>query len=115
MIQDYSRRTTTGNRCKKRNADKKMCSSQGGRVHKVIGALIVLVMGIGICISFWMSREINESLHQLSVDKKEQEKLMNSHESLMQERDGLLSREKIEMAAVKRGLFQPTKRQVYRP
>lgn len=114
MIKDYSRRCTE-NPGKKRNTDKKKRSSQGGRVHKAVGVLIILVMGIGISISFWMSREINESLHQLSVDKNEQEKLMKSHESLMQERDSLLSREKIEMAAMERGLFQPTKRQVYRP
>lgn len=115
MIQDYSRRATSNQR-KKKNTEKTMRPSQRrGGVHKVFGVLILLVMGIGVSISFWMSREINESLNQLSVDKKEQEKLMKSHESLMLERDSLLSREKIEMAAMERGLFQPTKRQVYRP
>ena len=115
MIQDYSRRAATSNTRTKRKKDKKMRSFNGRRVHKIIGIFFVLVLGAGISVSFWMSREINQKLHQLSVDKKEQEKLMKSHESLMRERDSLLSREKIEMAAMKRGLFQPTKRQVFRP
>ena len=115
MIQDYSRRGTSSQRKKKNTKQTMRPSQRSGGVHKVFGALILLVMGIGVSISFWMSREINQSLNQLSVDKKEQEKLMKSHESLMRERDSLLSREKIEMAAMERGLFQPTKRQVYRP
>lgn len=112
-MRDYSQRCATGK--SKRTYSGSVGSGKKRRLQKVIGVLMVLIMVIGISFSLWMSGEIRESLHELAKDKKKQEELTALQVTLLATRDNLMDREKIEVAAMRRGLFRPTAGQIFRP
>ena len=116
MIQDYSRRySSAGGRQKVRRRDRVMVSGDSGLLWKAVGVLVVVAMLVGVGASLWLGWQIDSGLDELGSAQElhREESLRNN--TLLVGRDGLHSREKIEVAAAALGLFPPTTRQVRRP
>lgn len=113
MIKDYSHRCA--GKGGGRKAERHAGSSGNGRLQKIIGTVIIVIMVVGLCLGFWMEQEIRHGLQELSQGNREQKELSQLQEGLLQERNNLMSRQRIEVVAMQYGLYQPTAKQMLRP
>ena len=112
MIRDYAGRRPSRS---VRGRQKGPAAQGQGGVQKLIGTVFVVAMFVGLCFSFWVGQEIRDGLRRLSGEQQRQEELSGRQGILLQERDSLLTRERIESAAMGLGLYRPTPRQILRP
>jgi len=116
MVRDYSRRySSAGRRQNVRRRDRFMASGDSGLLWKAVGVMIFAAVITGVAVSLWMGWQIDSGLDELGRARQfgQEESLRNKN--LLASRDGLRSREKIEVTAAALGLYPPTTRQVRRP
>ena len=94
-------------------------TGHGGRsgrnwLWRATGVLATVVMVIGVGVSLWFGYQINSGLDELAIRQHRRGELQELHGRLEQERDKLLTEERIQPAARKMGLYPPAAEQVKR-
>ncbi len=116
MIRDYSNRYPSVVRDKQKVRGRRPSTSEGnGKITKIIGLVITMVMIAGVAMSFWFGWLVKNGLDELANSQAKRQELHTLNEKLIARRDNLLSREKIETAAKQLGLYPPSAKQVRRP
>lgn len=79
---------------------------------KTAGGMVVVAMCTGVMASFWLGHQIQNSLLSIATMQQSTHQQKTMQTKLMQERDGLLSTERmIARAAVQHGLYQADPKQ----
>ncbi|OGQ99114.1 MAG: hypothetical protein A2521_00670 [Deltaproteobacteria bacterium RIFOXYD12_FULL_57_12] len=82
---------------------------------KAIGVLVVLTLVTGVASTMVYGQRVRIALDEIGRQSTLSLAQTNQHQTLLAERDRLLSRAHVEKAAKKLGLFPPTTAQIRRP
>ena len=116
MIRDYSRRYLSVVHGKQKVKGRRPAGPQDTRkLTKLIGLIVTIAMLFGIAVSLWFGWLVRNGLDDLSQSQAKRQLLRTQNEKLLAQRDNLLSRDKIEAAAKKLGLYPPSAKQIRRP
>ena len=119
MFSDYSTTSmvTTGQRRhpRKTSSSQKPVKPANRLFLKAVGAMVAFTLVAGLSSTFWYGWQIRVALDEIGKNNDIQQTLLIQRQSLTQERDQLLERKNIELAAAKLGLFPPSKKQVRNP
>lgn len=85
------------------------------RPFRIIGAVTVVAMLLGVASSLWFGAALQEGLGRLDKGRQEKAELTTANAALAAEKEALLQPEKIEAAAGGLGLFPPSEKQKRRP
>ena len=114
-MRDYAKKysSTSGNRQKV--AGRRTGGSDRERPFKIIGAIAVVAMLLGVVSSLWFGVALRDGLGRLGKGQQEKAELVAANMALVAEKDALLQQEKIEAAAGELGLYPPSAKQLRRP
>lgn len=77
-----------------------------------MGMILLLLSLAGVLSALWVAWALRSELSELSRQELRLEQLQAENGTLMEQRDGLSSRERIEMKAAELGLFPPRSNQL---
>jgi len=120
MISDYSTRystVTAGQRLhpRKTPSSHQSVTADNRLVLKAVGAMVAFTLIAGLTSTFWYGWQIRVALDEIGKNNNIQQTLLIQRQSLTSERNQLLERKNIELAAAKLGLFPPSKKQLRNP
>jgi len=84
-------------------------------VLKAVGAMVAFTLIAGLTSTFWYGWQISVALDEIGKGRNIQQTLLVQKQELTEERDQLLGRSNIELAAAKLGLYPPSKKQLRNP
>lgn len=116
MFRDYSKRYPSVVKGKQRVAGRKYAGpDDSNKLLKVITVVVTIAMLLGVSASIWFGWLIRAGLDELGGSQKTRQEFTALNSKLVARRNSLLTREKIEAAAEKIGLYPPTAKQIRRP
>jgi hypothetical protein len=113
---DYARRYSPVIRGRQRVATRREgLASVGGRFWELAGSLMIGAIAVLLVSSIWCGWQIKSDQGALLLEKAQGRSLSTGHKQLVQQRDELASRERVEkMAAKILRLFPPAQDQIIR-
>ncbi|MBU0730689.1 MAG: hypothetical protein KKE17_13665 [Proteobacteria bacterium] len=104
MIQDYSGRYSQFHQRQNVVFRKTGTFIADGRFSRIAGLVITVVMVFGVIASFWLGRQIDSGLQELSQNGKLNQELRLERNKLISKQNVLSAKENIEKEALKLGL-----------
>lgn len=89
--------------------------SIGQVLWKTVGTIIIISSAVGIITTIWFGRQIKISLDDIGRNRDIRHELAARKEQLVDQRRRLMSREHIEAAAKKQGLYSRSAGQIRTP
>lgn len=116
MMRDYSKRYSSLTTGKQKVAGRKYARfNDNNKFLKIIGIVVTVAMIFGVSASVWLGWLVRIGLDELSKNQKTSQELTILNNGLVAQRNRLLAREKIEVAAKELGLYPPAPKQIRRP
>lgn len=112
-MRDYAKKYSGGKR--QHVAGRRTGGSGREQPFKIIGAVAVAAMILGVASSLWFGVALKDGLGRLDKSKQENVELGTANVELSAEKERRLQPEKIEAAAGGLGLFPPSEKQIRRP
>ncbi len=79
---------------------------------KAVGAMLLTVLTLGLGTSCWYGMQVRTALDEIGRSTRTNQELVIQQKELSAQRDFLLQRDNMEKAAMKIGLYAPTKEQL---
>ena len=79
---------------------------------KAVGAMLLAVLTLGLGTSCWYGMQVKMALDEIGRSTRTNQELVIQQKELSAQRDFLLQRDNMEKAAMKIGLYAPTKEQL---
>lgn len=115
-MRDYSKRYSSAATGKQKIVGRKYTSSGGNnKFLKVIGVIVTVAMVFGVSASVWLGWLVRVGLDELSKNQNTAQELTVLNNKLVVQRNRLLARENIEVAAKELGLYPPASKQIRKP
>jgi hypothetical protein len=114
-MRDYAKKNSGVVGSRQKVSGKRTGGADRERPFRIIGAVTVVAMLLGVASSLWFGVALQEGLGRLDKGRQEKTELTAANAVLSAEREALLQQEKIEAAAGGLGLFPPSEKQKRRP
>ena len=114
-MRDYAKKYSGAGGGKQRVSGRRGGGSSDERPFRIIGAVAVVAMLLGVACSLWFGVALQDGLGRLDKSKQEKTELSAVNVSLSAEKEALLQQGKIEAAAGGLGLFPPSEKQTRKP
>lgn len=114
-MRDYAKKYSGSGGSRQQISGRRAGGSGQERPFKIIGAVAVVALLLGVVGSLWFGVALQDSLGKLDKGKQEKNELAAANVTLSTEKEALLRQEKIEAAAGRLGLFPPSAKQIRRP
>jgi len=114
-MRDYAKIYSGAVVSRQKVSGKRTGGSDREQPSKIIGAVTVVAMLLGVVSSLWFGVALRDGLGRLGKGQQEKAELVAANMTLVAEKDALLQQEKIEAAAGRLGLFPPSAKQMRRP
>ncbi len=114
-MRDYAKKYSGAAGNRQKVSGRRAGGSEWDGPYKIIGAVAVGAMLLGVAGSLWFGVALRDGLGRLDKGKQEKVELAAANVALSAERDALLQQEKMEAAAGRLGLFPPSAKQMRRP
>jgi len=86
-----------------------------GGPSRVVGAVAIAAMLLGVISSLWFGMAIRDSLGRLDSGREEKLRLATANVALRVEKESLFAQDNFAAAASKLGLFPPSENQLRKP
>ena len=114
-MRDYAKKYSGATGSRQKVSGRRTGGADQERPFKIIGAVTVAALLLGVAGSLWFGVALQDSLGKLDKGKQEKTELAATNAALSAEKEALLKQEKIEAAAGRLGLFPPSAKQMRRP
>jgi len=114
-VRDYAKKYSGATGSRQKVSGRRAGGSDQERPFKIIGAVTVAALLLGVAGSLWFGVALQDRLGKLDKGRQEKNELAAANVTLSAEKEALLRQEKIEAAAGRLGLFPPSAKQIRRP
>jgi hypothetical protein len=114
-MRDYAGRYSSPSASRQRVSGRRSSGAGPERTVKVVGAMAIAALILGVGSSVWFGMALQSTLHSLDKSRQEQSALQAENQQLRQKRVALLEQGKFAAKAERLGLFPPSEKHLRRP